>query len=412
MAAAAVAEGKQLYITLVGGGNSTHCFAPLACAQGHKVAILTRRPNDWSETVEVVNDDTDWLPITKMECKPHLITSDPAACIPHSDIIVIAGIPIHHNPAMLQLIKPHLATNKKVFIGTICAYGGFDWVAHRELQHCADYSLFGTQLIPWCCGTLEYGKTGIIIGAKRILRIATEDGKDPDGIKDLLRPILRQNLADTDFLASTLWPNNPSLHPPILYGLFKDWDGKTPFDPASLPVAIYAEMNDASAKAVCDLDDELVAITEGLKAKGWANMDDFRFRKCVLENYLEQISDNADTVTCIRTNKAFAKHKIPYQQVEGGVVPVIAHKFFETDLPFGLVTFKDIALLCGVETPLIDKIIMWNQALIDKEYMTADGSLSGKDIGECIVPSRMGIDLIGLSKSFTNGSPAKKARVD
>jgi hypothetical protein len=40
-------------------------------------------------------------------------------------------------------------------------------------------------------------------------------------IKDLLRPILRQNLKDTDFLASTLWPNNPSLHPPILYGLFK-----------------------------------------------------------------------------------------------------------------------------------------------------------------------------------------------
>jgi hypothetical protein len=53
MAAAAVAEGKQLYITLVGGGNSTHCFAPLACAQGHKVAILTRKPEAWADTVAV-----------------------------------------------------------------------------------------------------------------------------------------------------------------------------------------------------------------------------------------------------------------------------------------------------------------------------------------------------------------------
>lgn len=35
-------------------------------------------------------------------------------CIPHSDIIVIAGVPIHHNPALLRQIKPHLATNKKV----------------------------------------------------------------------------------------------------------------------------------------------------------------------------------------------------------------------------------------------------------------------------------------------------------
>ena len=64
-------------------------------------------------------------------------------------------------------------------------YGGFDWVAHRELAHCCDYSLFGTQLIPWCCGTLEYGKRGIIIGTKRMLRIATEDGTDPDGLGEV-----------------------------------------------------------------------------------------------------------------------------------------------------------------------------------------------------------------------------------
>ena len=283
-------------------------------------------------------------------------------------------------------------------------------------DHCCDYSLFGTQLIPWCCGTLEYGKRGLIIGAKRILRIATEDGTDPDGIKDLLRPILRQNLADTDFLASTLWPNNPSLHPPILYGLFKDWDGKTGFDPASLPVAIYAEMVDSSAEAVVQLDNELVAITEGLKAKGWTNKDDFRFRKCILENYLEQISDSTDAVTCIRTCKAFAKHKIPYQKVDGGVAPVIAHKFFETDLPFGLVTFVDIARMVGVPTPLMDAIILWNQKLIGKEYLkegsaAADGSLEyGSDIGECVVPSLMGLDLATLTKGMV-APAAKKQKV-
>ena len=61
-------------------------------------------------------------------------------------------------------------------------------VPPSRIDHCCDYSLFGTQLIPWCCGPLEYGKRGLIIGAKRTLRIATEDGTDPDGIKDLLRP--------------------------------------------------------------------------------------------------------------------------------------------------------------------------------------------------------------------------------
>jgi len=38
-------------------------------------------------------------------------------------------------------------------------------------------------------------------------------------------------------------------------------------------------MRAISPQVVCDLDNELVAITEGLKAKGWTNKDDFRFQK-------------------------------------------------------------------------------------------------------------------------------------
>ena len=104
----------------------------------------------------------------------------------------------------------------------------------------------------------------------------------------------------------------------------------------------------------------------------------------MLENYLDQITDSTDAVTCIRTCKAFAKHKIPYQKLpDGTIVPVIAHKFFETDLPFGLVTFKDIALLCGVQTPVIDAIILWNQKLIDKEYIA---EVSRIGAGGCLAP--------------------------
>lgn len=56
-----------------------------------------------------------------------------------------------------------------------CCAGGFNWVAADALGP-GEYSLFGTQLIPWCCGTKEYGRTGWVIGAKRLLRIATEGG--------------------------------------------------------------------------------------------------------------------------------------------------------------------------------------------------------------------------------------------
>ena len=112
------------------------------------------------------------------------------------------------------------------------------------------------------------------------------------------------------------------------------------------------------------------------------------------------------------TNKAFGQHKIPYTQVEGGVVPTLKHKFFETDLPFGLCTFVDIARMIGVETPTIDAMILWNQKLIGKEYMTATGKIDGKDAGECILPSAFGLTATTLEygNRKTDDEPPAKAQ--
>jgi len=75
--------------------------------------------------------------------------------------------------------------------------------------------------------------------AVEFLYIETRACSSPQ-VKPLLAKILKMSfLTDTDFLASSLWPNNPSLHPPILYGLFKDWDGKSPYDPAKVFIYIY-----------------------------------------------------------------------------------------------------------------------------------------------------------------------------
>lgn len=170
-------------MTVVGGGNSTPIFAVLAKDAGHQVAVLTRRPADWNkDDVGFVNEDMGYFPQSQLRVAIDLVTDDPALCIPQADMIFIAGLPIHHNPTVLAQIKPHLDLGKKVYIGSICAYGGFNWVAAETLGPGA-YSLFGTQLIPWCCGTVEYGKTGLVIGAKRLLRVATEDGKDADGVR-------------------------------------------------------------------------------------------------------------------------------------------------------------------------------------------------------------------------------------
>ena len=66
-------------------------------------------------------------------------------------------------------------------------------------------------------------------------------------------------------------------------------------------------------------------------------------------------------MTCVSKNIAFASHYLQYEEVEGGLFPLVNHKFFITDLPYGLCTYKDIALSLGIATPTIDAIIYWNQ---------------------------------------------------
>ena len=170
-------------------------------------------------------------------------------------------------------------------------------------------------------------------------------------------------------------------------------------------------MRTDSAKTLVDEDTELTNICKKLAELYPHNRhlkSDFSMYHCVNENYEEQITCKWDAVSSILTNKAFSKHKIPYTTVDGGVVPTLAHKFFETDLPFGLCTFVDIARMIDVATPTIDAMIRWNQKLIGKEYMTDTGMIDGRDASECVLPSRLGLTKTTLEYGNRGEEPAAK----
>lgn len=399
-----------MYITVVGGGNSTIIFACLAKKVGHHVTVLTRRPQDWTLELAFNNEDPGYLEGTNtVEATIDVVTSSPKECIPRADMIFLAGLPIHHNDEVLRdWVSPHLDRHRQVWIGSICGYGGFNWVAADALGS-GNYILFATQLIPWCCGTVKYGHIGVVYGAKRFLRVALETAEDEAGIRPCLSKILCiPDTRPTDFLASTFWPNNPVIHPPILYGLFKDWDGRSSFNPAEVPHLIYAELTDASAEYMETLDDEINAVVDQLQKLFPQNpylKENFRLQHCILENYENQVKDPCTLASTVRTNTAYAFHKIPYEETRNGrQVPKLNHKFFETDLPYGLCVFKDVAVMLGVQTPLLDKIILWNQSLINKEYLV-NGTISGKDANQCVLPSAMGMAACNLADGLRRERP-------
>jgi hypothetical protein len=383
---------------LIGGGNSTIMLSVLMKRNGNEVHILTRKPEKWTKSLSFDNEDLKWLPESEYSEEIDSISDDYSVII-GADMVFIAGMPIHHNREILTKIKDYLPdkeSDKKVFLGTVCAYGGFNWLVDDILRE-KNVSPFGTQLIPWCCGTKEYGKKGVVFGAKRLLRIATLFGKDEDGVKEVLSPILCQTLEDTSFLSSLFWPNNAWLHPPILYGLFKDWDGESYFPESELPKLIYAELTKASGDTATELDAEICGLLKTLskhfKEDKFINMN-YSLQHNIILNYTDDVSDQSTVTSCISTCKAFGKHKIPYEtNEENEIRPVLDHKFFLTDLPYGLVPMKNIAQMCSYKTPVIDKIIEWNQKLIKKEYLV-DGKLEGKNLIECVYPNmfEMGLD--------------------
>lgn len=212
-------------ILVVGGGNSTPIFATLAKTAGHEVMILTRKPEAWSKNLGFVNEDKGYLDgVEKMECEVDLITSDASACVPQADMIIIAGIPVHHNKAVLtDMIAPHVDREKKVIIASICCYGAFHLLVGEALGK-GNYIISSTQLIPWCCGTKEYGKLGVVFGAKRMLRVVTESGEDEEGLVALFKGILRiDDMRVTDFLEATLHPNSEFPFAFLVFPLFLDF---------------------------------------------------------------------------------------------------------------------------------------------------------------------------------------------
>ena len=246
---------SSLNVVIVGGGNSSHVLAGLATNAGHAVTLLTRQPDKWSKTVTCQNQDPGWISEAGPSISGELtaITSDAAACIPAADVVILGGIPVHHYRSVLQQVCPHIS-KPGVLLGSLCAYGGFSWLCQEALGNAVSTTVvFGTQSIPWTCGTLTYGSEGVVFGAKRHLHIAFDNeaafaGTTNEALKGkdallVVQQLLRNAIVErTDFLTCTLWPNNQLFHPTVLYGLFADWDMETPYKVEDVPARIYADV--------------------------------------------------------------------------------------------------------------------------------------------------------------------------
>lgn len=189
------------------------------------------------------------------------------------------------------------------------------------------------------------------------------------------------------------------------YGVFKDWDGKTPYDEKKLPL-LYEDMDDESAEWMIKLDNEIQAIKAAILKK-YPTFDlsaVLPMQKRIIKQYGDQIKDKSTMRSVFATNAGYATLKFPLKQVEGGVVIDTNSRFFWEDIPFGLIILKDISNMLGLKCPAADYMIEWHQKFMGKKFIE-NGKLVKETLKETGAPSRYGIKNIDQLVKLSNVKP-------
>eukprot|EP00049_Salpingoeca_infusionum_P005690 m.95314 g.95314 ORF g.95314 m.95314 type:complete len:407 (+) comp13055_c0_seq3:200-1420(+) len=390
------AEG--INVTICGGGNAAHIAAGMFGSRGANVSLYFSFEEE-AKKFKAACDEAGGVTVVRKEQTyfgtPVAISHRPEDVIPNADIVLLI-VPAFAHEAILQQVCKYLKEGAAV--GAIPGPGAFDLLALNTLGDSFTskrITLFSGTSLPWACRFDVYGCKATLLGVKTKVDITTRPSSDGERNKQLAAQLTALHdetvfSCKGHFLNTTLWPTNAVIHPGVSYGIWHDWDGQ-PLDEAPL---FYQNCSPFTGKVLDGLSDEIAATVEVLQANGadmtpWQKIDVY-----LLDVYGDVIDDKSSTDRIFATNDAFRGLKAPViTQDDGKVVPNFKTRYLTEDLPHGLAVLRGVAEICGIETPTMDKVLLWAQPLCGLEYLV-DGKIQGKDIATSGCPQRYGITTV------------------
>lgn len=379
-------------LLVCGGGNGAHTIAGLAGRCGIKVRWMSLFADEaeridkamGSAGLDVIKDGK-----VVSNCRPDYIGNDPAKAVPGATLIVFS-MPAFAHAQYFNAIKPHLEPN--AVVAGVPGQFGYQFQAAKILEGCS-FSLLCFETMPWACRIAEFGKKVEILGDKDSISSSfnpgTRDPACPDAVS-MMQALLGEfpviDLAD-NYLEVNLFT---IVHPPILYGQWKDWDGK----PVAEKPLFYQGLNELGANMLSKVSDELLAIGAAIQAKaphldmsGVLHIFDW-YKKA----YPNDIDDWSSLQAAMRCCKSYRGLRHAMKEAEGGgYVPDWKYRYLTEDLPYSYAITKGIAELAGVSTPAIDEVLLWGQEKMGKSFLV-DGKLNGADIGSTRAPQAYGLN--------------------
>jgi hypothetical protein len=342
-----------------------------------------------------ISDRTDPNDIKEIRGKVNKISKDPAEIFPISDIIFIS-LPSFAFKPILDKMKPHLKDGTVIFY--LPGQGGCDFIIRKEMPEelaSGKLTFCGVMPMPFNCRIKDYGKVVDLAAFKDQYDLAAFPGKDGRKCGEMLSGILGKPVNVGGNMASLhLLGANPNIHPARVFGMWGNWDGKTPY--AENP-KFYETWDDKSAELADGISDERCGIWKEIvkRTNGHAGFvsDVKPIRDYIYQCYGKQIADPSCTKNVFATNDGYKGFGCPMKQVEGGWVPDFKNRYFSEDFPDSFAIYKGLADLVDYPTPTIDKCFLWAQPYMGKEYITGEpgkAKLNGKDAMSTKAPQAFG----------------------
>ena len=379
-----------MQITICGGGNAAHVLVALISAKhDHQVNVYTPLEDEiqrWRQGIEagggvaLTSDDGILLGF------PQQVSDDASSVIPGSQLVLLS-LPAFAHEIIMRDVAPYL--DEGAWVGALPARGGFDWCA-RDVLGTVERSvvLFGLQTLPWACRIQEYGRAVAILGTKAEVDLAAWPVSYADEIAALLGGLFGVPMCPTgNSLSLTLASTGQLIHPGIMYGLFREWDGR-PYVEAPI---FYHSIDATTADILQQLSDEVQSLRARLEDR-FTNLDlssVLPLYDWIRRAYGDTINDCSSLQNCFVTNDGYAGLLAPMRSTDDGLVPDFKSRYLIEDVPYGLVVTRGLAELADLPTPMTDRVITWAQGVLEEEYVI-DGKLRGASVASSRAPQRYG----------------------
>ena len=363
-------------IGIIGAGNiGTYMAGYISLNPENKVWIQTSKVGSFKEEITLVETEKE----IEHKAKLHCVTESMEELVINSDMILITHPSFMVEKTIDEVLK---YVKPGTMVGTIPGFGGKEFYIDRLIEKGCIY--FGTQRVPAITRLEKYGEIVHLRQKNKFMRIASVPSNKARKISDIMTGLIDIPCHPlTNYLAITLSPSNPTMHPSRLYELFNDYKEGIVYDEHSL---FYEGWGTVASSTLLQLDEELKKIVNSLNASNDFEQSDFEEIKLRYNiTKPEELSEK------IQTAIGFLTIKTPMIEVDGGFIPELASRYFTEDLEFGLCIIKAFADICEIEVPTVDKVVYWAQNLFEKEYIVG-GKLCGRDVKNLMIPQNMGIE--------------------